>query len=725
MNETELERLVVRLTGDGSSFQKMLGDAVSKTTEAVSSITAKMDGLTSTIVGHGKTIASALSFVGLTTSLSSAFSAFEEKQVGIIRMNATLEANGRDVKATAKEYLNFSNELEKVSTSSKGNTMNLLRMAESFGLTGQHAENAARNSVFLASALDGNTESASSYMRVAQALESGDTKRAMQMSRMIPQLRGVRDETEFLEKANKLLMSGQNASVELSNTTGNQIERLGRSFKEFGTELGGLVAEGIRPFIDGLKMAADWIKTLGPAGKTLIVVVLGLVGVLLLIPPVLSVIGTIWHSMTGGLMIVLALLVTAAVGVTALAMKFGGLSGLFGVIKEKALAAWEWLKPIRQAVTSLWNTIVEGATTAWNWIQEKAVTAWTAVVEWFGDHGIDFTDLRTKFQAAIIAIEFGMRNFGKVWEWVWAGAKLQFIVVADQFLHFFLFQLPAILDWFGTNWKGVFSDAFNWMYAIGKNTLSNYVTVFQNFFSWITDTVPKVFSVFNKVFENLTKNLTKLFTNLPALVKGTVTLEQLGLVGLTDGINEQFEKLDLTKGIKAADEGFIRKAQALNIPERVIGPLETKLREEFERLGGELAGDWGAFYAKKLKEFADDDKGNIKKDAIKLGNEWSKGISKGTDKLEMALSHTGEALARVLGFRDKFLQLQKQNSAIGMDKNAAVAAGAAPVVVNTPAAQGNQGQAAQQMVKTERLLEEIRNILERKPAEQPLKPAVV
>ena len=81
MNEVELEKIIVRLVGDPSQLIKSLDTSVKATTEAANQIqqsAKQIEGFTKKVESYGKTLASALGFVGLGTSLKSAFDQFSD-----------------------------------------------------------------------------------------------------------------------------------------------------------------------------------------------------------------------------------------------------------------------------------------------------------------------------------------------------------------------------------------------------------------------------------------------------------------------------------------------------------------------------------------------------------------------------------------------------------------------------------------------------------------------
>jgi hypothetical protein len=670
---TELEALVVRLTGDASSYQKMLTDVLQQTKDTADRVE-----------GYVHSIASAFGAIGLTTSLKGAFDSFSELERKQIRLKAAIEASGAPVNETIDRYKKFSKEITDNTTATKGEIYSLIERATNMGKTGDAVEEITKRSLAFGAATG---HGAQEGFRLALALEMGNAH----MLRHALGLHFVKDESEVMRIAQQRLTAGFKVLGEENNTASAKIEKLGRAFGEFKMEMGKIIAEAITPFLDMLTKAVERIRNLSPFMKTLIVITLVLVGTLLLIPPILSVIATIWHSMTGGMLIVIGLLVTAAVGVAALAAQFGGLSGLFGKIKEKALAAWEWLKPIRQAVESLWDTIVTMGEAAWVAVKEMAVIVWNTIAQSFGLSTTDIlngmTQVRDYIVMALLAGEWAVKNYEKVAKLAWIGSQLQFISFADKVIWFFQDVLPPIINWFGTNWKDIIGGALSYATEFVKTGAENWIAVLGEFFSWFWDSWKKVGKTVEQIFSNIAENLSKIFKNLKGLVKGTVTLEDLNLKGLGEGIDLQFKELDLKGKIKNPSvEGL---AEALkDFPEiaaREIGPLEARLREEFNALAGASAEDFQTFFARRMTELARKRADEAHKEGLSIGNNLASGAKQGADKLELVLRGSAEALSRIIGFNEKLAASTKNASGFAAAPSATNAA-PIPVVVNNPAA---------------------------------------
>src|SRR5262245_7682221 len=141
--EHELESLLVRLTGDGSEYMKMLADAQASTVSATKAIefnTKQIEGFSSGINEFAGTAVSALGALGAESFLRKSFGIFQDAETNITKLNAILGVNQREVNSTMAEYKAFAAEIAKITTLSGGAVLSMLRTAETFDHTGASAE---------------------------------------------------------------------------------------------------------------------------------------------------------------------------------------------------------------------------------------------------------------------------------------------------------------------------------------------------------------------------------------------------------------------------------------------------------------------------------------------------------------------------------------------------------------------------------------------------------
>ena len=257
--EVELERLVIRLIGDAEEYKRMLDEQRKNTKSFADEVKERLAGA-ATALGAGSLIKEGLA------------NWQEAEDIGL-RLSAVLQANGRDVEETTERYDKFAKQLEKTTTLEDDQVMALLTLAESYDLTNEKAERAIQDAHAIA-AINGGV--ADSYLRIAAAMAEGDIEKAMHMARMIPQLRGVKDEAEFVAKFMKLTAAGMIAAEKAAESSSGQMKTLKRDFGNLLEELGGFVAKAINPLVHGLKEMVAWFRDLPEPAKETATALLGL-----------------------------------------------------------------------------------------------------------------------------------------------------------------------------------------------------------------------------------------------------------------------------------------------------------------------------------------------------------------------------------------------------------------------------------------------------------------
>lgn len=252
--DTELESMVVRLVGDGSSYVKMLQDAqaqATRTAPVVEELFQKMERAAKSALG-------VVTQLGVGVGVWESFMKSAEAERNMVKLKAAIEGNGAAVTRTTEDYLKFAKAMSETTLISKGETLAMLKKAEAFGLTGEAAKKAAQQAIQLGAAGDVDAESA---LRVTAALNKGDIERAMHMARLIPQLRGIRDSTEFLTVANRLFATGQKTLAAEMETSSGQLEHMEHQLAAVTKEFGASLAIGIKPAVGYAKeLTEKWTE---------------------------------------------------------------------------------------------------------------------------------------------------------------------------------------------------------------------------------------------------------------------------------------------------------------------------------------------------------------------------------------------------------------------------------------------------------------------------------
>jgi len=85
------------------------------------------------------------------------------------------------------------------------------------------------------------------------------------------------------------------------------------------------------------------------------------------------------------------------------------------------------------------------------------------------------------FKMAKVVIE----NFGDVMKLVWKANKLLLIESWEDIKFFFGTVIPDLLQWFGRNWRQIFTDIWNFTKTVFTNMWTNFVSLFEGIWSML------------------------------------------------------------------------------------------------------------------------------------------------------------------------------------------------------------------------------------------------
>ena len=229
MSNDEVGHLIARLSLNVEEFmaaKKKVDDELHKTHGLLEKLGEKAAHFGKEV---GKDMANrllgGLGFGGLAAGAAAATIGFIERSIEVaekyekaeIGLNATLAANFRDVEKTKKEYEEFAGVMDKTTTVTHLQTLQMLKMAESYRLTGDAAKTAVKEAAALAAGTGHDPEA---MIRVTAAVNEGNLRMAMGYGRLIPQLRGIKDEEEWIVEYNRQItadMEAQNSLAGLSS----------------------------------------------------------------------------------------------------------------------------------------------------------------------------------------------------------------------------------------------------------------------------------------------------------------------------------------------------------------------------------------------------------------------------------------------------------------------------------------------------------------------------
>jgi hypothetical protein len=149
----------------------------------------------------------------------------------------------------------------------------------------------------------------------------------------------------------------------------------------------------------------------------------------------------------------------------------------------------------------------------------------------------------------LATLEYGYLNWRKVAELAIKTIAFKTVQFGNELIHLFSEKLPTVFVWWANN-------GFDIMMRLAANALT--------------------------LFENLGSNIVAIFSNLPDLIAGKVSFDDL-LIDLNHGMIDVVEN-------------------ALVLPERVEGELEKSLRENLQSLQTELSSGLRSHVSKRLEE---------------------------------------------------------------------------------------------------------------------------
>jgi hypothetical protein len=753
MNETELERMIVRLIGDGSGFQKMIDEAregVKATQTFVENASKKVEEFGSSIKGFFEGVVSGIGALGVGALFKRATDEYGEAAAASRRLNTAIQVNSRDLDKLRPMYEEFATGISKITTVSNDSVIAMLAQAETMNVSGGNAERAVQNAIAAAAAYPQMFGSAQEALRATIALEQGNSHI---LSRAITELRGIHDPTEQAAKAQEIL--GRNFAFATQNAQllSGRAQMLSNEFNELLQEYGKLIKEFTAPvkgfIIDRLREVVAWFRGMSDEGKRAILLVASLGAGFLGLGPIIATVTKAWSLLSGVVAPVAAffgavswpiIAAIAVVGtvVAVLVQRLGGIGKTWDYVREKGAELWDyvkvkasafiqWVSPAFNKVQAVvgkawdwisqktvevfdsiivpaWNMLTEAATETWDYVTEKwgaltswftpiwdavigvakaawgaiqeasgaafeamralwdpivevATAAWDAirtvwdpVVEYFSDlwksvfgtTSITWDSIKKYIVETLWYLEFSLKNWKDVAEYNWTSAQYSAIRFGNQIHHLFTEVIPATLVWFGKNWRDILTDVWNWTITTVKN---------------------------------LGENIYKVFSNIPALIRGSMSWQQV------------------MDSLAPLQEGFERRSETLILPDRVEGDLERRTRELVERQGGALDRAWDRFREDKGRQIDPIANPDAVREGVAVaatrGREeaeaFTKEAKKEMQKFDAALVGSAEAASRIQAYIDSVHGLKPTTGTV-QGQAAAGAAGAAAI----QAAQMNQ-----------------------------------
>lgn len=265
-------------------------------------------------------------------------------------------------------------------------------------------------------------------------------------------------------------------------------------------------------------------------------------------------------ALLGAKFLIIVGIIGAAIGLIVYYM--GGPTQAFDTIKDAVMSVVEFWKPAFQAMGAAAMAFGASLRSVFNSLMGPIRAVWGVIKDFFSWLGSKIYGavynimlfLRDSIIETAIAFEWALTKGKDLDSLLLIGIQYQIVKLTNQIIY--LMEVVAKLGlWLGDNFVDVFTT---------------------------------VWSFLSNGFKNLAMNITNLMINIPELISGKMTFDQLWTPMLT-GFKNSIKKMP-------------------DITSREEGRLEKQLREEYERLANKIDKDYAAFRARRLAELFPDKK---------------------------------------------------------------------------------------------------------------------
>lgn len=696
--ETELESMVVRLLGDGSSYAGMMQQAQTSTMATMGNVEragSRIEGITASMGAFAKTVALSLGALGVVSWLSGASSAWADQAGAVRRLNAVMEINQRDVATLGRQYADFADQIQRTTKVQDDTVLVLARQAELHGITGEAAQRAIQNSIALAEVKGGEAES---YLRMTVALEQGNSS---MLSRMLPALRMVRDESERNRKAHELLGKMWEYTKKEAQSLGGQIEQLKNAYNDLQEDFGEVISLFTKPIktevVAMLREGVAWLKSWSQEAKIVVIALAGISAGLLGLGPAwkgivyvyglvkglflssIGVIASIAGALGGPLTIAfLAVGTVAAVVSGVIVNHFGGIIGTWNAIKGAAASAWvyikaktteflEWVRPIWQAIKALgvtaWDMTKNAVYSLWEvtkdvlgTIMDYAAEIWTGM---FGDVTVNWTDIRNFIRDTILFLEFALIHWKDLADFTWIAIQLGAVTAFEEIKYWLGTALPYTVLWFFDNLEEIAQITLDWMSNL-------FMTTLENIWMMITSVDWEgAWNSFKSTAEEMGGFMYDIGTEAMAAFRAGMSGEERDFGSfMSDEMNAGTDAFldNLESRLREVPAIARNSLRDFRLPPRVTSEMENFLREEFDLFFGAIEETWQEFRARRLLEFGMDPEARdrAEESGRELGKGFNRGLDKEMQKTENVLAGSAEALSRIAAFKDKLADMNRR-----------------------------------------------------------------
>jgi hypothetical protein len=390
-SEIEVERLIVRLLGDGSQFQKMLMTAQQSavsSAQAIQRAAADIQTYQDSINKFASTAVGALGSLGILRFLDSARSAYEEVHLASMKLTSAIEMNGGVVSEVTADYEEFAKSLASVTSMTKQEILSNLSMAESMGMTGDAAKAVVKNMLSITA---GARHLRGGWMAMSAAIElsQGHWQQAAHIMGVPREL--MHNETAALAELVRRL-GGSWEKVLIQGQLNNSVwKRLSNTFFELKVEIGKVLSEHLRPLLEVLETWANAFKELDSNTKGLIIAIAVLGATLLAVRPLMWLADPVYNLAAGFVKLAYSLVLTTAQLV---------IMGTLKVISLTLWIAWSAVVILAKGAMLLFNVQLAIHKGLW-WLSTSGMVLYKLVM-------IGLTPVILACKAAIILFNLAM-----------------------------------------------------------------------------------------------------------------------------------------------------------------------------------------------------------------------------------------------------------------------------------------------------------------------------
>ena len=307
---------------------------------------------------------------------------------------------------------------------------------------------------------------------------------------------------------------------------------------------------------------------------------------------------------TVGLALILGGLLALAAVTTRWVKSVGGVSNAWEEVKKNAVAAWEWLKPIRQALESLVIAIGDKLVAAWASVEDKVAEVFHNIS---GGAEVNWNEIRDIIRDSLLFIEWGMSNTEKIWDHLQLAFHYGWERIGNDIKHLFTVVIPKSWEWFKENFINLMAILGKAMYITFHKTMFAIVDLIVNI-PWY-----EIFSKLNVAVGRVVNEVLGTFWNFQGnLMLWYAEGRKKAIMGPDKGVQEANKKAiedwkknefgNISPEIKKALEEF-NGLPKLEIAGRVVGDKEADLLKQLKESTNKVMNDFKPWHENKLFEF--------------------------------------------------------------------------------------------------------------------------